>query len=110
MIFPPTLEKDQATLLLLHVHMIDQNWPFKKKIEILLLLFSKGIVLLKFKVLKPMPLYTINLTGIENLIEVIMISLVSCQCFLRLVFNVLCQVLNPLTPQNPENFNPIKVN
>lgn len=57
-----------------------------------------------------MTLYAVNLTGVENLIEGIMMSLVSCKCFLRLVFNVLCQVLNPLTIRNPENLNPVKVN
>lgn len=51
----------------------DQNWSFKKKMGILLLPFSKKIVLFKFKGL----LYAINLAGIETLIEVIMLSLVS---------------------------------
>lgn len=56
-----------------------------------------------------MPLYAIYLTGIKRLIEV-MVNLVFCSDFLRLVFNVLCQVLNPFTLKNPENLNPIKVN
>lgn len=88
----------------------DQNWPFKekKKFEILLLLSSKRIILFMFKGLKPTLLYAINLTSVGNLIKVIMISLMSCQCFLSLVFNVLCPVLNSHTPQNPENFNLIK--
>lgn len=51
----------------------DQNWPFKKKIEFCYF-SSLRIVLFKFRGLKPMPLYAVNLRDNENLIEIIMIS------------------------------------
>lgn len=47
-------------------------------------------MLFNFKGFKPISLYATNLTGTENLIEVIMINFVFYQGFLRVVFNVLC--------------------
>lgn len=61
----------------------------------------KKIIILYIQ--KPMLFYTIILTGIENLIEVIMLSLVSFSCLFRLVFLMVYVMLNLFTPKNSGN-------
>lgn len=63
--------------------------PLRKK-KWIVILFCKRIVLSKFKDLKPKTLYATGLTGIENLIVVIMISLAGVFLGLFLMFSVKC--------------------
>lgn len=55
----------------------DLSWPFKKKMFLFCYFFSLNCTF-QVQGLEVNAIYAINLTSIENLIEVIMISLVSC--------------------------------